>query len=71
MFGWSLEKTDLQYILELNEPCFVQLDFIPDSEEADIKCVNNSMNINCLRNEYLRTDRLLNEYMRTDCLINY
>ena len=25
LFGWSLEKADLQYVMDLNEPCFVKL----------------------------------------------
>ena len=25
LFGWHLEKTDLQYVMDLNEPCFVKL----------------------------------------------
>jgi len=32
IFGWSLEKTDLQYVLELNEPCFVKLEPLPECE---------------------------------------
>ena len=32
IFGWSLEKTDLQYVLELNEPCFVKIEPLPECE---------------------------------------
>ena len=32
IFGWSLDTTDLQYVLELNEPCFVKLEPLPECE---------------------------------------
>ena len=37
LFGWSLERTDLQFVLDLNEPCFVRLERVPDSDELDVK----------------------------------
>ena len=38
IFGWSLEKTDLQYVLELNEPCFVKLEPLPECElDCEVK----------------------------------
>ena len=37
LFGWPLEKTDLQYVLDLNEPCFVKLERIHDAEELEVK----------------------------------
>jgi len=37
IFGWSLEKTDLQYVLDLNEPCFVKVERLPDSEDLEVK----------------------------------
>ena len=37
LFGWSLEKADLQYILDLNEPCFVKLAKNHHTEEMDVK----------------------------------
>ena len=37
LFGWSLEKADLQYILDLNEPCFVKLANNQQTEELDVK----------------------------------
>jgi len=36
-FGWSLERTDLQYVFDLNEPCFVSLEPIPDSDDVEIR----------------------------------
>lgn len=36
-FGWSLERTDLQYLFDLNEPCFVSLEAIPDSDDVEIR----------------------------------
>ena len=41
LFGWSLEKTDLQYLLDLNEPCFVRVEAIPDAEEMEIRKTRN------------------------------
>ena len=38
IFGWSLDKTDLQYVLELNEPCFVKLEPLPESDgDCEVK----------------------------------
>lgn len=36
-FGWSLERSDLQYVFDLNEPCFVSLEPIPDSDDVEIR----------------------------------
>ena len=41
IFGWSLDKTDLQYVLELNEPCFVKLEPLPESDgDCEVKDTN-------------------------------
>jgi len=36
-FGWSLEKSDLQYVIDLNEACFVKLEEGREQEGGEIK----------------------------------
>ena len=44
IFGWSLDKTDLQYVLELNEPCFVKLEPLPECE-LDCEVIHFSVSV--------------------------
>ena len=48
IFGWSLEKTDLQYLLELNEPCFVKLEPLPECElDCEVTKITNDSRSHC------------------------
>ena len=43
IFGWSTDKTDLQYVLDLNEPCFVKVEKIDDAKDLEVK-----LKVSCL-----------------------
>ena len=70
-FGWSLERTDLQYVFDLNEPCFVSLEPIPDSGRGfnfSNRCFPFKKSI--LKRYYLQTWQILsNKIVRKKSLI--
>ena len=37
LFGWSLEKTDLQYVMDLNEPCYVKLHKLESASNVEFE----------------------------------